>query len=89
MLFVNDIVLIDGSRIRVDNGDTLESKYFRFSRTKIEYMRCQFSSDSSNDEDVSLNGQVLSMKDTFRYLRSILQSDGRINEGVSHRIKTE
>jgi hypothetical protein len=37
---------------------TLELKYFRFSRTKTEYTRCQFSGDNSDDEDVSLGRQV-------------------------------
>jgi hypothetical protein len=50
-------------------------------------MRCQFSGENSDDEDVSLDGRVVPMNDTFRYLRSILQSDGEINENVSHRIK--
>jgi hypothetical protein len=27
------------------------------------------------------------MKDIFRYLRSILQSDGRINEDISYKIR--
>jgi hypothetical protein len=50
-------------------------------------MRCQFSGDNLNDEDVSLDGQVVHMNDTFRYLRSMLQSDRGINENVSHKIK--
>jgi predicted metal-dependent hydrolase len=50
-------------------------------------MRCQFSGENSNDGDVSLDGRVVFMNDIFRYLRSMLQSDGGINENVSHRIK--
>ena len=45
------------------------------------------SSVSSEDEDVILAGQVVSRKDTFRYLGSMLQSDGEIDEDVSHRIR--
>jgi hypothetical protein len=30
---------------------------------------------------------VVTKKDTFRYLRSMLQKDGDIDEDVSHRIK--
>jgi hypothetical protein len=48
-------------------------------------MRCQFSGDNSNDENVSLDGQVVPMNDTFSYLRSMLYSDGGIDEYVSHR----
>jgi hypothetical protein len=50
-------------------------------------MRCQFSGENSDDRDVSLDGRVVSMNDTFRYLGSILQSEGEINEDVSHRIR--
>ncbi|KAG2578064.1 hypothetical protein PVAP13_6NG184603, partial [Panicum virgatum] len=37
--------------------------------------------------DVSLEGQVVPKRDTFRYLGSMLQRDGDIDEDVSHRIK--
>ena len=42
---------------------------------------------SREEEDVSLEGQVVPRKDTFRYLGSMLQRDGDIDEDVSHRIK--
>jgi Reverse transcriptase (RNA-dependent DNA polymerase) len=61
MLFADDVVLIDESRIKVNQKlelwrQTLESKDFRLSRTKTEYMRCQFSGKNSDDGDVSLDG---------------------------------
>jgi hypothetical protein len=61
MLFIDDVVLIDESRIRVDQKlelwrCTLESKGYRLSRTKTEYMRCQFSGDSLDSGDVRLDG---------------------------------
>jgi len=92
MLFADDVVLIDESRIGVDRQlelwrHTLESKGFRLSRTKTEYMRCEFSGVRSDDGDVTLAGQVVPRKDTFRYLGSMLQSDGEIDEDVSHRIR--
>ena len=34
--------------------------------------------------DVSLDGQVVVQKDTFRYLGSVLQKDGDIDEDVRH-----
>jgi hypothetical protein len=37
--------------------------------------------------DVRLDGQVVPKKYTFRYLGSMLQKDGDIDEDVSHRIK--
>ena len=39
---------------------------------------------SREEEDVSLEGQVVPRKDTFRYLGSMLQRDGDIDEDVSH-----
>jgi hypothetical protein len=50
-------------------------------------MRCQFSEENSDDGDVSLDGRVVPMNDTFWYLGSMLQSEGEINEDVSHRIR--
>jgi hypothetical protein len=72
MLFADDVVLVDGSREGVNRKlelwrQTLESKGFRISRTKTEYMRCEFSTKISDDGDVSLGGQVVPKNDTFRY----------------------
>jgi hypothetical protein len=39
--------------------------------------------------DVRLDGHVVSKKDTFRYLRSMLQKGVDIDENVSHRIKAD
>jgi hypothetical protein len=50
-------------------------------------MRCDFGTTISEDWDVSLGGQVVPKKDTFRYLGSMLQRDSDIDEDVSHRIK--
>jgi hypothetical protein len=50
-------------------------------------MMCQFSGDNTDDGDVSLDGQVVPMNDTFRYLGSMLQSDEGINKDVNHGIR--
>jgi hypothetical protein len=47
MLFADDVVLIDESRKGVDQKlklwrRTLEAKGFRLSRSKTEYMKCDF-----------------------------------------------
>jgi hypothetical protein len=47
ILFTDDVVLVDKSEAVVNKKqdlwrETLESKGFRFSRTKIEYMRYDF-----------------------------------------------
>jgi Reverse transcriptase (RNA-dependent DNA polymerase) len=77
ILFANNVMLIDESRIKVDQKlelwrHTLKLKYFRLSRTKTEYMRCQFNANNTNDEDISLDEQVVSMKDTFQYFKTML-----------------
>jgi hypothetical protein len=94
MLFADDVVLVDESRTGVDQKlelcrRTLEVKYFRLSKSKTEYMKCDFSATTQEEGDVRLDVQVVPKKDIFRYLRSILQKDGDINKDLSHRIKTD
>jgi hypothetical protein len=48
---------------------------------------CQFSGENSDDEDVSLDRRVVPINDTFRYLKSMLQSDREIDEDVNHKIR--
>jgi hypothetical protein len=48
ILFADDVVLVDESRMGVDQKlelwrRTLEAKGFRLSRSKTEYMKCDFS----------------------------------------------
>jgi hypothetical protein len=66
---------------------TLEVKGFRLSRSKTEYMKCDFSAITQEEGDARLDGQVVPKKDTFRYLGLMLQKNGDIDEDVSHRIK--
>jgi hypothetical protein len=92
MLFTDNVVLVDESRTGVDQKlklwrRTLEEKGFRLSRSKTEYMKCDFSATTQEEEDVRLDGQVAPKKDTFRYLGLILQKDGDIDEDVSQGIK--
>ena len=49
-------------------------------------MRCDFGA-THEEGDVSLESQVVPKRDTFRYLGSMLQRDGDIDEDASHRIK--
>jgi hypothetical protein len=67
----------------------LEAKTFRLSRSKTEYMKCDFSAITQEERDVRLDDQVIPKKDTFWYLRLMLQKDEDIDEDVSHRIKSE
>ncbi|XP_060178388.1 uncharacterized protein LOC132608378 [Lycium barbarum] len=92
MLFADDIVLIDESRSGVNARlevwrQTLESKGFKLSRTKTEYIECKFRDGSQvENEDVQLDTEVISKKVSFKYLGSIIQGNGEIDDDVSHRI---
>ena len=87
MLF-SDVVLVVNRKVELWR-QILESKGFSLSRTKTEYMRCGFSTTRhEEEEEVSLDGQLVPQKDTFPYLGSMLQKDGDIDEDVNHRIKT-
>ena len=46
---------------------------------------CDFSATRHEGGDVSIDGQVVVQKDIFRYLGSVLQKDGDIDEDVRHR----
>jgi hypothetical protein len=92
ILFADDVVLVDESRTGVDQKlelwrQTLEAKGFMLSRSKTKYMKYDFSATTQEEGDVRLDGQVIPKKDIFRYLGSMLQKDGDIDEDLSHRIK--
>jgi hypothetical protein len=94
MLFADDVVLVDKSRTGVDQKlelwrRTLEAKCFRLSRSKMEYMKCDFSATTQEEGDVRLDGQMVPKKNIFRYLGSMLRKNGDIDEDVSHRIKAD
>ncbi|XP_070002243.1 uncharacterized protein [Nicotiana sylvestris] len=94
LLFADDIVLIDETRGGVNERleiwrHTLESKGFKLIRTKTEYLECKFSGVTQEaDGDVKLDTQVISRRESFKYLGSIIQKDGEIDEDVTHRIRT-
>jgi hypothetical protein len=50
-------------------------------------MKCDFSVTTQEEGDVRLDGHVVPKKDIFRYLGSMLQKDGDIDEDLNHRIK--
>ena len=57
MLFADDIVLVDETRAGVNTklelwGQTLESRGFRLSRAKTEYMECKFSKQRIRDYSI-------------------------------------
>ncbi|PHT32637.1 Protein ENHANCED DISEASE RESISTANCE 2 [Capsicum baccatum] len=60
---------------------------FRLSRSKTEYLECKFNDVRLEDEVVvKLESQVVCKRDSFKYLGSVIQGNGEIDEDVSHRI---
>lgn len=94
-MLLDDMVLIDEIKVNENKKlelwkSTLESKGFRLTRTKTEYMHCNLS-DAKDRRLVSLNGVEMLKGDPFWYNRtclgSIMQKEGMIEKDISHRIK--
>ena len=67
---------------------TLESRDFRLSRTKTEYIEYKFSKQAIRDNSiVTLDGQEIPMSTHFKYLISIIQKDGAIDSDINNRIQ--
>ena len=92
MIFADDIVLVAENREEVSNKldewrEALEGKGLRISRTKIEYLRYDFSGTSPVGEpEVSIDEAVVKSTTKYKYLGSIIQRDGEIDGDVNHRI---
>lgn len=76
MLFADDIVLIDETRDGINTRLevwTVESKSFKLSRTKTKYLECKFSDVTWEDDiEVRLDTQVISKRESFKYLGFII-----------------
>ena len=95
MLFADDIVLVDETKIVVNAKQEqwrqrLESRGFKLSRSKTVYLECRFGTQRRvNDEVVRLDEKDLSMSECFKYLGSFNQKNGDIDQDVAaHRIKS-
>ncbi|XP_019248596.1 PREDICTED: uncharacterized protein LOC109227859 [Nicotiana attenuata] len=91
MLFVDDIVLIDDTRRGVNARlevwrQMLESKGFKMSRWKTEYLECKFSDERHEEVELKIDTQVIPTRDNFKYLGFVIQGNREINEDVTHRI---
>lgn len=57
---------------------------FSLRRTKIEYLECKFNDVTHEcDVEVRLDIQVIQKEDSFKYLGSIIQENGEIDENVT------
>ena len=93
MLFVDDIVLVAETSEEVSNKldewrEALESKGLRISRTKTEYLRCDFSRTTPVGEpEVSIGEAVVKCTTKYKYLGLIIQRDREIDGDVNHCIQ--
>ena len=66
----------------------MEAKGFRLSRLKTEYLHCRFSADEGGIAgEVAIDGAIIPRVERFRYLGSLIQASGEIDEDVNHRIR--
>ncbi|XP_026381588.1 uncharacterized protein LOC113276224 [Papaver somniferum] len=89
----NDVALIGESKKVVEEKlelwrKTLKSKGLKLSRTKTEYLRCELNEPEENTGELLLDGQPIQRTDSFRYLGSIIQSNGELDGDIIHRIQT-
>ncbi|KAF3645330.1 putative pre-mRNA-processing factor 6-like [Capsicum annuum] len=87
MLFADDVVLIDETRGGVSDKLEVWRQTLDPSRSKIEYVECKFNDvRRENEVVVKLESQEVGKRESFKYLGSVIQSNGEIDEDVSHRI---
>ncbi|KAL6563007.1 hypothetical protein OROHE_005594 [Orobanche hederae] len=93
MPFADDIVLVVESRSEVNAKlelwrSKLESQGLRVSRSKTEYLWCNFSGESNEEAiEVVIADQIVPRTDKFKYLSLIIQKEGEFEDDVTHRIK--
>ncbi|KAH9615720.1 hypothetical protein KSS87_016760 [Heliosperma pusillum] len=93
LMFADDIVVIDETKEGVEKRlelwrHTLETRGFRLSRSKTEYVRCKFSNVRSREvESITFNGEVVQGSDFFRDLGFVIQKDVEVDGDVAHGIK--
>ena len=84
-MFIDDAVLADQITDEVNAKlekwrEILEGKGSRISRTKIEYLRCNFSCNEQHDDsEVTIGENVVASTNKFKYLKSFIQSNGEID----------
>ena len=93
MLFADDIVLAAETKEEANSKleewrEAFEGKGLRISRTKIEYLRCDFSgTESIRELELTIGGEVVACTSMFKYLGSVIQSNREIDRDVINRIQ--
>ena len=90
MLFADDIVLVAETKEEANSKleewrEVLKGKGLRISRTKTEYLLYNFSGvESIGEPEVTIGGEVVECTSKFKYLGSLIQSNGEIDEDVTN-----
>lgn len=91
ILFPDDVALVtDNVQLMQDTlnkwQEALEENGLRISRSKTEYMFCPFSDPLAPSPDLMLDSIVVTKCKSFKYLGSIITTDGNCDEDLNHRI---
>ncbi|XP_055835156.1 uncharacterized protein LOC129903631 [Solanum dulcamara] len=92
MFFTDDIVFVDETCGDIntkleDWRHTLESKGFKLSSAKTDYLECKFSGVMQEaNVDMMLDTCVIQKRESFTYLGSIILRNRKIEEDTTHRI---
>ena len=57
------------------------------SRSKTEYIRCEFSEVERNGGEITMGGVVIPRIEKFKYLGSIVEEKDDIDEDINHHIR--
>jgi len=92
MLFADNIVLIGETKGGLNDTfeqwrQTLESRGFRLSRSKTEYLKCEFSGVGGDEGEITMVGAVIPRVQKFKYLGSILEDNRDIDDDINYRIR--
>jgi len=92
MLFADDIALIDETRGRLNEKlerwrHSLESRGFRLISPEIENLRCGFNGVAREGREITIGGVIIPRVEKFKYLGSIVEEKGDIDEDIHHRIR--
>ncbi|XP_050511752.1 uncharacterized protein LOC126887900, partial [Diabrotica virgifera virgifera] len=91
-MYADDVVLVGNSERDLEQKleqwrHALEEKGLKLSRTKTEYLECSFKDGATTNKMVSLDGEMIVKSNSFKYLGSVLQSNGEIDGDACSRIR--
>jgi hypothetical protein len=84
MIFADDVVFLGESRVELNGRletwrKSLEVYGYRLSRSKMEYMECNFNKRRSRSTlEVKVGDHIIPQVARFKYLRSIVQNHREI-----------